>query len=86
MGCLGRVDAGRCLVCLVACVGSWVCVGGVFVVFLLIEWVEYVWGIGSRVMNLWFGRFLMGRNLTTKVGGVRMDRSLVISSSVFVLY
>ena len=29
MGCLGDVDAGGCLVCLVAGLGYWVCFGGV---------------------------------------------------------
>lgn len=30
MGCLGDVDAGCCLVCLVAGLGDWVCIVGVF--------------------------------------------------------
>lgn len=30
MGCVGNVDAGRCLVCLVACLVDGVCVVGIF--------------------------------------------------------
>ena len=41
MGCLGYVDAGGRLVCLVACVGDWVCVVGVFDFLISFRLISY---------------------------------------------
>lgn len=49
VGCLGDVDAGCYLVCLVAGLGDWVCVVGVFDVLGRLDVIVYVFSVAKVV-------------------------------------